>query len=104
MISRRSFLSGCLAACAAPAIVRAASLMPVRSTVPSYLTDDSFWVVIQEPLLSVEPTRVFVPSFGYFDTVEKAMEACRSNDGPIYVFGGHFKTSASCSISLGSAQ
>lgn len=91
MTSRRSFLTGCLAACAAPAIVRAASLMQVRSIVPSYLIDDALWT-LRESLLSVEPTKVWVPSVGYFGTIKDAMSACHVSKGPIMVLPGHIET------------
>ena len=108
MIARRSFLASCLALACAPAIVRAGSLMPVRSIVPfyvpSYLTDsNTFWVISDSPL-GAESQRVFVNSGGYFRTIKEALEHCRSDQYTIVVASGHVEPVSSCSISLGSAQ
>lgn len=42
MITRRGFLQGILTACAAPAIVKVANLMPVTSTVIHIPTEEEF--------------------------------------------------------------
>ena len=59
--SRRGFLAGMLAFAAAPAIVRASSLMPVRSEI-------SPGAVTQEALLYKPPTVIYVPP-GQFERI-----------------------------------
>jgi hypothetical protein len=50
-MDRRSFLGGALAAFAAPAIVRAASLMPVRALDPDWWVPEG-WIIPRGQILS----------------------------------------------------
>lgn len=46
MTTRRGFLQGILAACAAPAIVKVANLMPVTSAIIHIPTDEEFFAIM----------------------------------------------------------
>ena len=64
MTSRRSFLSGLLYVAAAPAVVRAASLMPVRLFQPEFTPAQEAWIKAEADKMLAR--RMVPAGSGYF--------------------------------------
>lgn len=85
-MNRRGFLGSILALCAAPAIVRIGSLMPVRNIVLP--TDAEFATVVGNPFLTIdeitrEALRLMNGNVSFIAAINKQYDAQFSNVGNV---------------------